>query len=243
MIKLKDSAKNGEYLLPGKIVKVENFRNICFPKSSLKNNELKRKLIELTSNGEVTYLNSLGYKYNTDGSLVRKENAAYYLYEMADFKTKDGEPLYGWFYLENKYRGFQWGRYVDFQKAIVNDNQCSIGQLIFDSYKDRYYFLQKIQKATLPDGEKLDSCAWERYIKLFIEDRLIESESLSAGKFIIIQTDLKTQKKEPVIIVGDIKRVGKCIEIHHPKIELGKSEKRKYNSRRIQKMKLKLNNN
>lgn len=213
--------------------------------------ELQKKLIgttqivsledlnQMTSN--VEYYNGGGYTKYPNGDAVM-ENTAKYLRFETDYKTSEGEIIYGCFSKSGVgFRGVDWLSEKQFKSMIKRNNSFNIGCMYFENFEDGLSFLEDIAINTIPETWKyknkpssINHPILKSYLENVLERLKRESQEDSEKiiysedkRYVMFNTNLLDKYFHDVIVYGEVELEDGDLNIKNPSRSKNQSALRK----------------
>lgn len=179
------------------------------------------------------YYNGDGLTEYSDGTKVSYWDAKFVKFNISE-KTKDNEPIAGWFSRRNlmneKFDCIHWGKEDDFANSIVENRRFTIGSMYFDSFEDGYNFIERLSLLMTPETEGGIVFTHDN-LKNAMEIKLeqIQHQGVVCGKGFIFSTDgkqvmfnsnLQTKDSQDIFIFGNVDKTNRKIRIHNPQVAL-----------------------
>lgn len=179
------------------------------------------------------YYNGDGLTEYSDGTKVSYLDAKFVKFTISE-KTKDNEPIVGWFSRRNlineKFDCIHWGKEEDFINSIIENRRFTIGSMYFDSFEDGYNFLERLASLTPFEREKDSTirrdCLGKRLaetLKQILLERKKENEGLffsSDETIVYFNSNMQNEKSQDIFIYGTVDKANSGLRIHNPQMTL-----------------------
>jgi hypothetical protein len=178
--------------------------------------DIDRAIDAQLQNKTIKYLNKLGYHEDRMGETITNANAAYIVFS-TNYKNKDNNEIFGWFYkerLDRNYAGVQFGTQNDLKKCIDNKSLFTMGEFFFENWNDGCNFLDDLASNTIPEKWTyqhhkskmphpiLKSYVENIYIKLKTEiGKTINSDD---NKYIIFNSNLLDKYFHEIFLLAEV---------------------------------------
>lgn len=179
------------------------------------------------------YYNGDGLTEYSDGTKVSYLDAKFVKFTI-DKKTKDNEPIVGWFSRRNlmneKFDCLHWGKEEDFTRSIMESRWFTIGSMYFDTFEDGYNFLERLASLTPIEKEKDSTIRRDCLGKSLAETLnqiLLEWKKGNGGltfssdeAVVYFNSNIQNERAQDIYIYGNVDKANGNIRIHNPQITL-----------------------
>jgi hypothetical protein len=189
---------------------------------------LDRLIDEQIANNKIRYLNKFGYPNDRDASSLTKLNATYIVFNTG-YTNSNGIEIFGWFYRQRQdqnFSGVDFGVELELKAEIKEKTSFSVGDFIFDNWKDGYAFLEELAENTIPEKwtyhyhkSGISHPILKAYIENIFEKLKRETDKILKGddkKHIIFNSNLLDKYFHEVFIIAEITEDEEGIHYRNP---------------------------